>query len=63
MNLLCLIGIHDWEYDDPREVKYKLVDHWRSRVIPDSEGYHLVQMRRCQRCNLAQKKEVDQWSF
>jgi len=63
VNLWCWIGLHDWEYDKPKEVKYKLVDHWRSRVIPDSEGYHIVQMRTCERCGVAQKKEVDRYGF
>lgn len=38
--LLCLIGIHDWEYG------YDMFDNWKT--IKKQEPYH--KERRCERC-------------
>ncbi len=56
----CFWG-HEWKYADPTWEKYFMVDAWRNRVIKDAEGSRQMQVRACEKCGKAEKREIKQF--
>ncbi len=54
----CAFG-HKWKYATPVQEGYRLVDHWRGQIVPDSDGVHTIQHRHCETCGKVGKRVVE----